>query len=93
MAASQDLPTKGEEKTGGEVIPSKGEGDSPASQSFEETLFCWSWVLKDSDKLLPLTKEQKQNLTTSVTCSYLFLHFHLIFHYFSVLIFISSGSF
>ena len=57
MAASQDLPTQGEEEIGREVIPNEGEGDSLAHQSFEEALFSWSWVLKDSDELLPLTEE------------------------------------
>ena len=58
MATSQDLPTEEEEEAGGEVIFSEGEGDNPASQSFEEALFGWSWVLKDSDESLPLLRNE-----------------------------------
>ena len=66
MAASQDLPTKVEEEIGGKVIPSEGKGNSPACQSFKKAFFGWSWVLEDSYKLLPLTKEQCQHLTILV---------------------------
>ena len=47
QAASWGLPAK-EEDEGREVLPSEGEGDSLAHQSFEAALFGWSWVLKDS---------------------------------------------
>ena len=36
MAVCQDLPARGEEEISKEVIPSKGEGDSLAHQSFKE---------------------------------------------------------
>ena len=74
MAHSRDLPVK--EDVGEEVIASEGQGDSLACQSFEETLFGWSWVLKDSGNLLPLTEEWRHHLTISVMYSYLFLHLH-----------------
>ena len=41
-AASWDLPIKGEEEIGAEVIPSKEEGKNPACQTFKEALFGWS---------------------------------------------------
>ena len=66
MTVSWDLPTKGEEETGGEVIPSEGEGSSLSHQSFEEALLGWSWVLKDSDESLPLTEEWWHDLTVLV---------------------------
>ena len=55
MAASQNLLTQAEEICG-EIIPSEGEGDSLACKSFEEALFGWARVLKDSDEFLPLTE-------------------------------------
>ena len=51
-AASQDLPTEKKVETGEEIMPSEGEGDSPAHQSLEEALFGWAQVLEDSDKLI-----------------------------------------
>ena len=78
MAASKDLPTKREEVTSGEVIPSVGQEDSPAHQSFKEALLGWSWVLKDSDESLPLTEEWWQHLTVSVRY---FFHFYSVFHH------------
>ena len=53
----------------------------PACQSFEEALHWWSWVLKDSGELFPLTVEQWQHLTGLVIYSYLSKQFHLKFYY------------
>ena len=39
VAAFQTLPVEEEEETVREVIPSEGDGDSPACQSLEEALF------------------------------------------------------
>ena len=65
VAVFWDLPTKGEEKTGREVIPSEEEGDSPVCQSFEKALLGWSQVLK-TDELLTLTEEWWYHLTVTV---------------------------
>ena len=46
----------------GQVLSSKGQ-DSPAHPSFEEALFGWSQVLKDSGESFLHTKEQNQQLT------------------------------
>ena len=81
MAASRDLLTEKEEDTGREVVPSEGEGDSPVCQSFEETLFGLSWVLKDSGELFSVAEEWRCHLTILVMVmhSYLFICFHLMF--------------
>ena len=79
MAVSWGLPTEGEEETGGEDIPSVGEGDSLAHQSLEETFFGWSQVLKASDELLPLTEEQQDHFTVSVIYIYLFFLYLFLF--------------
>ena len=51
--------------------------DNPAHQSFNEALFGWSWVLKNSGESLPLTKERGYQLTVSVIYFHLFKHFYL----------------
>ena len=80
------LPTK-EVDEGREVIPSEGEGDSPAHQTFEEALFGWSWVLQDFGESLPLIDERRPELAVSVIYLYLFQHFcstvyHITFQFF-----------
>ena len=77
QAASRGLPTNQEDE-GGEFIPSEGEGDSPAHQSFKEALFGWSQILEDSCESLPFTEKRRQELTVSVIYFYLFQHFHLM---------------
>ena len=78
QAASRGLFTD-EKDEGGEVIPSEGKVDSLAYQSFQEPLFGWPWVLKDSGELLPLMEERRQELTVLVIYFYLFQHFHITF--------------
>ena len=73
MAVSQGFPAEGEEEMGKEDIPCESEGNSLAHQSFEEALFGWPQVHKDSDKLVTsLTEEWWLHLTVSVIYTYLF---------------------
>ena len=82
--ASQDLPAEGAEEISWEVISHEGEGNSPCHQSFEEALFSWLQVLRESDKLLPITEEWRHNLTVSVTYFFfisIFSQFFLAFSF------------
>ena len=87
-AGPQDLLAKGEEEISGEVIPSEGEGNSPACQSFEEALFGWSWALKDW-WVTPLIEEWRHHLTVSVIY---FSNFYLQSIFLSILILITNVS-
>ena len=77
MAVFQHPPTKGEKETDGEDILREGDSNGPAHQSFEEALFGWSWVLKDSDESLPLSEERWHLLIVLVIYMYTYLPFFL----------------